>query len=142
MNVPSNRSEQVAECTKGYWLIEPLEPPELDTMCSYPELDAVALTFLQWIAHEVSQWLDLPSRSIVLTAIYANYHGEYPCLALKGPPEQLTDELGAAVESAATDLAKQPEVLSFLRFLISSGPDCKHLSKERRGTGPVAGEVG
>lgn len=109
-------SGQQQEAETGYWLIEPETTSILTTQPAY---HGFASTFFRWVASEVSKKLDLPSQSIHLDVIEAEYHGSYPCLAAQHSSGEISDSQATAIESAIDELLKETTLHGFFDALIS-----------------------
>jgi hypothetical protein len=86
----------------GYWLIE---NDLTSAVIASPRRHEFARSIFDWIACRVSRELDLPSRSIELTTIDAEYCGKYPCLAArKSSGPLLEKDAGDIIASIASTL--------------------------------------
>lgn len=106
--MPQNGENEV-----GYWLIE---PEATAILMANPAYHGFAEIFLGWIAGEVSERLDLPSKSIRLEVIEANYQGPYPCLAASG---ELADPAAAEIEPVIQELLTKTTLQEFLQAISS-----------------------
>jgi hypothetical protein len=104
---------QRGENEVGYWLIE---PEATAALIANPVYHGFAETFLGWIAGEVSERLDLPSKSIRLEVIKANYQGAYPCLAASG---ELSDPAADEIECSIQNLLTETSLRDFLEAISS-----------------------
>lgn len=103
----------------GYWLIE---PAPLSLLMATPAYRGFAETFLRWIAREISEQLDLASKSIQLEVVEANYHGPYPCLGATGATsDPIVDEIEPAIQELLRTTTLETFLESFSSPPIATG---------------------
>jgi hypothetical protein len=102
----------------GFWLLEPDFPVVIQELLSNPRCNELGLGILRFIASEMSKVLALSSDQIRVTAIVANYHGAYPCLAVQGDSERMTDELGKRLCKEAIRMLSEPHYSEFAAAVL------------------------
>src|SRR5687768_1723449 len=108
--------QQPAKDEPGFWLIE-LDATAI--LSSNPAYHGFAEAFLAWIAGEVSDRLDLPSQSIRLAVVEAQYHGSYPCLGAQHPSGKIADSIAAEIESTLHDVLGQTSLTACFDTMTS-----------------------
>jgi hypothetical protein len=108
--------QQQSKNEPGFWLIE-LDATAI--LSSNPAHHGFARSFLAWIASEVSNRLDLPSQSIRLAVVEAQYQGSYPCLGAQHPSGRIADSVATEIESTLCDVLNQTSLATCFDSMTS-----------------------